>query len=207
MGVSQAPDILQEILEDLFCSFKEVDIYIGDIGVFSNDWDMHLVLLSHILNVLETNNLTVNPANCKWAVQETDWLGYWLTPTGLKPWKRKISAILALKQPETVKQLKKIIGAVNFYQDMLTALATGRDPIAWSQECQTSLDTMKAMLAKDAFLQHPDHNKRFDIYCDASDFQLGAAILQEGMQVAFYSHKLHSAQHSYTVCEKEILFP
>jgi RNase H-like domain found in reverse transcriptase len=63
---------------------------------------------------------------------------------------------------------------------------------------------MKAMLAKDAFLQYLDHNKRFDIYCDASDFQLGAAILQEGMLVTFYSRKLNT-QCNYTVGEKEIL--
>jgi RNase H-like domain found in reverse transcriptase len=59
---------------------------------------------------------------------------------------------------------------------------------------------MKAMLAKDAFLSYLDHNKRFDIYCDASDLQLGAAILQEGMLVV-----LNSAQQNYTVGEKEIL--
>jgi RNase H-like domain found in reverse transcriptase len=64
---------------------------------------------------------------------------------------------------------------------------------------------MKAMLAKDASLWYPDHNKRLDIYCDASDLQLGAAIVQEGMLVAFYSRKLNSAQCNYTVGEKEIL--
>jgi RNase H-like domain found in reverse transcriptase len=64
---------------------------------------------------------------------------------------------------------------------------------------------MKALLAKDAFLQCPDHNKRFDIYCDASELQLGAAILQEGMLVVYYSCKLNSAQHNYTIGEKEIL--
>jgi RNase H-like domain found in reverse transcriptase len=64
---------------------------------------------------------------------------------------------------------------------------------------------MKALLAKNAFLWYLDHNKRFDIYCDASDLQLGAAILQEGMLVALYSRKLNSAQRNYTVGEKELL--
>jgi RNase H-like domain found in reverse transcriptase/Reverse transcriptase (RNA-dependent DNA polymerase) len=215
MGVSQAPDISQEIMEDLCRNFNEVDVYIDDVGVFSKDWTTHCASLSTVLNVLETNEFTVNPAKCEWAVQETDWLGYWLTPVGLKPWKKKIAAILALKRPETVKQLRSFISMVNFCRDMfpqhshilalLTALATGKGPIPWSSECQQAFDTMKALLAKDAFLWYLDHNKRFDIYCDASDLQLGATILQEGMLVAFYSRKLNSVQRNYTVGEKELL--
>jgi RNase H-like domain found in reverse transcriptase len=109
--------------------------------------------------------------------------------------------------------MQSFIGAVNFYWDMypqhshilapLTALATGKGPIKWSDKCQASFDTMKALLAKDAFLQYPDHNKRFDIYCDASELQLGATILQDGMLVAYYSRKLNRS--NYTVGEKEIL--
>jgi hypothetical protein len=74
---------------------------------------------------------------------------------------------MALKRPETAKQLWSFIGAVNFYLDMfpehshilalLTALGT------YSVECQTCFDTMKALIAKDAILQYQDHNKRVDI--------------------------------------------
>jgi hypothetical protein len=105
MGVSQSPDIAQEIMEDIFRQFEEVDVYIDDIGVFSQQWQSHCASLQKILALLELNNFIVNPYKCEWGVTETDWLGYWLTPTGLKPWKKKITAILAIQRPETVKLL------------------------------------------------------------------------------------------------------
>jgi RNase H-like domain found in reverse transcriptase len=112
-------------------------------------------------------------------------------------------------------QLRSFIGTVKFYRDMfpqrshtltpLTSLARGKGKRTWTPACQQAFEAIKALMAKDAFLWYSDHNKRFDIYCDASDFQLGTAILQEGVPVAFYSHKLTSAQRNYTVGEKELL--
>ena len=46
MGVSQSPDIAQEIVEDLF---HEVDVYIDDIGVFNDSWQAHLASLNKVL--------------------------------------------------------------------------------------------------------------------------------------------------------------
>ncbi len=34
-----------------------------------------------------------------------DWLGYWLTPAGLKLWHEKVDGILAMEAPKHVKQL------------------------------------------------------------------------------------------------------
>ena len=149
-------------------------------------------------------------------VQPTDWLGYWLTPQGLKPWKKKIHGVLQLDWPKTVKQLRSFIGAVNFYRDMypqrahilapLTALVgQKKGPLKWTPACQQAFDQMKALLAKEAFLAYPDHNKPFHIYTDASDVQLGSVIFQEGKPIAFYTRKLNSAQKNYTVGEKELL--
>jgi RNase H-like domain found in reverse transcriptase len=122
---------------------------------------------------------------------------------------------LAMQCLQTVTQLRLFIGTVYFYRDMfpqrshslvpLTSVAKGKGNLMWTAACQQAFEAVKALLAQDTFLQYPDHNKRFDIYCDASDFQLGTAILQEGVPVAFYSRKLASAQHNYIVGEKELL--
>jgi hypothetical protein len=60
-------------------------------------------------------------------------------------------------------------------------------------------------MAANALAAYLNHNKRFDVYTDASDFQLGTCIMQEGRPIAYFLRKLTQSQQSYTTIGKEML--
>jgi hypothetical protein len=78
-------------------------------------------------------------------------------------------------------------------------------PIKWTDEMQKAFNKIFLLMAPNALAAYPDHNKGFDLYTDASDFQLGVCILQEGRPVAYFSRKLTKSQQNYTTMEKEML--
>ncbi|KAL7576354.1 hypothetical protein ACA910_018168 [Epithemia clementina (nom. ined.)] len=86
----------------------------------------------------------------------------------------------------------------------LTAL-TGKTTLEWTPACQQAFDNVKAMLAHAVFIRYPDHNLPFHVFVDASDYQLGAVLMQEEIPVAYYPRKLNPAQRNYTPMEKELL--
>jgi hypothetical protein len=61
MGLKCSPDFAQEIMENIFREVEDAEVYIDDIGAFSNSREEHMALLSKILTLLQDNGFTVNP--------------------------------------------------------------------------------------------------------------------------------------------------
>ena len=78
MGLKCYPDFSQETMKNMFRDVEDAKVYIDDIGAYSHSWEHCVTLLHIILTKLQDNGFTFNPLKCDWAIQETDWLGYWL---------------------------------------------------------------------------------------------------------------------------------
>ena len=84
----------------------------------------------------------------------------------------------------------------------ITALTSSKSKFIWTEKCQKAFETIKRVMSRQVLLAFPDFSKPFEIYCDASDNQLGLVIYAGK---AIYSRKLTSAQRNYTTMERELL--
>ncbi len=72
----------------------------------------------------------------------------------------------------------------------LTALTSINVKWQWTDKEQNAFDTMKKIMARETILAYLNFEKPSAIHTDASAYQLGACISQEGKPIAFYSRKL-----------------
>jgi hypothetical protein len=216
MGISNAPDIFQSIMMRLLGDLEFVHVYMDDILITSNGtFTDHMSKLKTVLSRLQQAGFRANVRKCSFAADRVEYLGYDISRHGIHPQPKKVEAILKMQPPQTKRQLRRFLGMVNYYRDMwkrrshilapLTALSSKSVSWKWTKECNESFETIKRVVARETLLNFPNFEKEFHIYTDASDYQLGAVIMQDGKPLAFYSRKLNKAQRNYTTGEQELL--
>jgi len=119
MGIAGSPDIFQAKMSELMASLEYVRAYIDDILCITNgSLEDHLDKLREVLQRLQDAGLKVNARKSYFCAEETEYLGYVLTKDGIKPQRKKIEAILALKTPTKVKELRSFLGMIQYYRDL-----------------------------------------------------------------------------------------
>jgi RNase H-like domain found in reverse transcriptase len=197
-----------------FYNFEDVIVYIDNIILFTkSSFDHHIQCLALVLDRIQAQNLHVHVEETFLATQEVDYLGYTPSTKGIKPQNKIIIAILALAPLKNKRQLRSFLGFVNFYRQLwyhrshiitpLTAITSDEAKWVWGTVQKEAFLEILNTIAFQVLLKYPDFSMPFDIYTDASDYQLGAVISQNEWPIAFYSRKLNSAQINYTIMEKE----
>ena len=119
MGISGSPDFFQEKMTSLMQSLEYVRTYIDDLLIISSGtFDDHLLKVEEVMSHLQIAGLRVNTPKSSFALHKIEYLGYILTREGIKPQPEKVTAIMALKEPTSVKELRKFLGMVQYYRDL-----------------------------------------------------------------------------------------
>ena len=133
MGTAVSPDIFQAKMNMLFNELEYVRAYIDDLLIITkgerpqdyvetevdrdNDFHDHLSKLEVVLGKLQAKGLQVNVRKSNFAAEERlPWIT--LSRQGIKPQQKKVSAILALQPPKSVKELRRVLGIIQYYRDL-----------------------------------------------------------------------------------------
>ena len=216
MGLCNSPDIFQEKMANLMDGLDFVRTYIDDLLVLTKgSFEDHLEKLDLVFERLKRAGLKVNAKKSFFARAELEYLGYWITRDGIRPLPDKVQAILRIAEPKNRKELRSFIGVVNYYRDMwlrrshvlapLAQLTSKKVKWTWGPQQAAAFKAAKKVIAREVLLAYPDFSKKFTVHTDASHYQLGGVISQDGKPIAFYSRKLNPAQTRYTTTERELL--
>ena len=92
----------------------------------------------------------------------------------------------------------------------LSRLLKKNEKWAWSADCQRSFEGIRQSLISSPVLAIADQDRPFHVVCDASDFAIGCALMQDYTDgdervVCYQSRQLQPAERNYPVHDKELL--
>lgn len=220
-GLHSAPATWQRFADKVLRADLEkyVFIYLDDIIIVTNTFDKHLEVLRELFKRLKEAGITLNREKCEFCRPELRYLGYCVNSAGLLVDPQKIEAILKIPSPKNIKEVRQIVGLASWYRrfipsfstlcDPLTKLTRKNVPFIWDKDCEEALNNLKQHLVSAPILACPDFNLPFQVETDASDFGLGAVLLQkqnrEDKVICYLSRSLTKTERKYSTTEKELL--
>lgn len=197
-----------------------VFVYLDDIIICTDTFEEHINLLNEVGRRLKAANLSVSKVKSKFCMRQLNYLGYIVNEAGINTNPEKVSAIVNYPVPKNVKDVRRLLGMATWYSRFVHNFASITSPITnllkktktkfvWTDEADSAFNMLKTTLISAPVLATPDFSKPFIMHCDASDFGVGAVLIQgEGDQervIMYMSQKLSSAQLKYSTTEKECL--
>ena len=104
---------------NLVDNIEGVKTYIDNIlCIQKGSFAQHIEQLEKIFCRFHKAGLKVNAAKCSFGLKEIPYLRYIISVDGVKPNPKKIQGIMDLTKPQTAKEMKSLIGTIQFYRDM-----------------------------------------------------------------------------------------
>ncbi len=213
MGLSSAPEVFQQIIEQLLGNMEGVECAMDDILIHASEKAELIRRTNKVCLILEQAGLTLNSEKCVYHQPVVKFLGHIVSDKALSADPSKIEAIKALKVPEDVTSLQRFLGMVTYLAKFSTNLSEVTRPLRelckkdvewiWTGEQQSAFENLKEHLESPPNLKFYDVNAPIILSVDSSKHAVGAVILQEGRPVAYATKALDKTQQNYAQIEKE----
>ena len=176
------------------------------------DHDKNLIAL---LQRCRERNFKLNKDKFVFKQQKLKYCGHVLTSEGILPDPAKVEAITQMPRPRSKTEVRRLLGMINYLGKFLPQLSDVSEPLRnltkeqnqfiWSKVHQDAFNKLTQLISEPPLLRYYDLEEEVTIETDASDYGLGAVLLQAGRPVAFASRTMTETERRYSQIEKEYL--
>jgi len=232
-GLKTSPGVFQKLMETIFARELNdyVTIYIDDLCVFSRTLPQHILNVRSVLKRLEECNLTVAADKGDFLKRELIYLGHTVNEFGIKPDKKKLTAVTEFPRPTNVKETRSFLGLVNWYRRFIIMFSEKASPLyallekkqtkfCWTNEAEGAFQSLKLALTSAPLLRYPLYQRKYILYVDTSSKGIGCVLSQrqplypdpddnierpddEEYVIGYFSCHLKEKEAAYTASEKE----
>ena len=127
---------------------------------------------------------------CEFAKKELKFLEHIISREGIRTDPEKIEKMVNIGPPKNLKELRSRLGLFSFYRQYikgfssitksmyeLTQMENGKYvPFVWNEKRQKAFDEIKKRMTMAPIVAHPNFEKPFILYTDASGEGIGAIL-------------------------------
>ena len=201
-------DVLRPFLDDL------VIVYLDDILIFSKTREEHVMHVNKVLDVLKKNQLFLKMSKCEFGKTSLVYLGHIVGGGSLRIDPSKVEAIVNWPTPKSITEVRSFLGAAQYWRKFISNFSTIATPMhvvtsvkhdfQWGGKQQKYFESLKEKISSAPVLALLDLRQPFEIQTDASDYAMGAVLLQHGKPIAFHSETFNGAVVNYPTYDKEL---
>lgn len=213
--LTNAPSTFLAAMNAIFQPFlrRFVIVFFDDILVYSGNDEDHRIHLRQVLQLLQDNQFFVKKSKCAFSVHTIHYLGHIISSGELHADPSKLAAMTEWLLPTSVKQLRGFLGLTGYYRRFVRNYSIIAAPLTellkkeaflWTETATTSFSELKTAMCTAPVLHLPNFTLPFVVETDASDFGIGAVLLQEGHPLAYFSKKLGPRRCLASTYHKEL---
>ena len=161
---------------------------LDDVFMQSQTENEMFTVLEQYHKILQIENLKAAQDKSHFFLTRVKFLGHNIKRNTITPLKSRIDAIQKLQATTNKKKIQEILGMLNFLSKYVYKMQLCLRPFynilrqqnnfKWTTEHQRRFDDIKKLLTEQISNTIPDPNQPFYAMCDASNFGIGATLLQ-----------------------------
>nr|GEV97194.1 reverse transcriptase domain-containing protein [Tanacetum cinerariifolium] len=201
---------------------RNIEVYVDDLVVKSHTEDEMVRDIEETFRTLCKVNMNLNPKKCSFRLAEGVFLGYVITPEGIKPCPDKTTAVRQLPSPRTVKEVQSLDGKLASLNRFLSKSAEKSLPLFqtlkkcikksdfhWTAEAEQGFKQLKQHLSELPLLVAPKPHKELIMYLYVTYGAVSAVLITERgttqTPIYFISRALQGPELNYSSMEKLVL--